>query len=186
MRRGRRNNLEGWNMSKHSKLGRKLGRNGPAGFSLIELVVVIVIIAIIGAISIPKMSRGSAGAGDSAVTQDLSVLRSAIDLYNAEHPTAQLSASTTTSTLLSELTEYSDSTGTILSATKTTTSIYGPYVRGTTLPALPVGSTNKGQTAITTTAPGATATASCGWYWDGTTFWANCINTDVDASGKQY
>src|SRR5580704_4700286 len=115
-------------------------------FSLIELVVVIVIIAIIGAIAIPKMSRGSAGAGDSALTQDLSVLRSAVDLYNAEHPTAQLSSSTTTTALVSALTEYSDSSGGSLSLTKTAAAIYGPYVRGTTLPALPAGSTNKGQT----------------------------------------
>jgi general secretion pathway protein G len=172
-------------MSTNGKLlRRKLGRNRPTGFSLIELVVVIVIIAIIGAIAIPKMSRGSAGAGDSALTQDLSVLRSAIDLYNAEHPTAQLSSSTTPATLLSELTEYSDSTGTVLSTTKTTTSIYGPYLRGTTFPAQPVG-TNKGLTTITQTTPGATA-STAGWFWDGTTIWANSPNSDVDATGKQY
>jgi len=171
-------------MSTNRNLVRKSGRNRPAGFSLIELVVVIVIIAIIGAIAIPKMSRGSAGAGDSALTQDLSVLRSAVDLYNAEHPTAQLSSSTSTATLVSELTEYSDSTGTVLSTTKNTTSIYGPYLRGTTLPALPVG-TNKGQTGITITTPGATA-STAGWFWDGSTLWANSPNTDVDASGKQY
>jgi general secretion pathway protein G len=171
-------------MSTNRKLVRKPGRNSQAGFSLIELVVVIVIIAIIGAIAIPKMSRGSAGAGDSALTQDLSVLRSAIDLYNAEHPTAQLSSSTTPATLLSELTEYSDTTGTILSTTKSTTSIYGPYLRGTTLPAQPVG-TNKGQTSITVTTPGVAA-ATAGWFWDGTTFWANNPNSDVDATGKQY
>jgi general secretion pathway protein G len=166
-----------------SKIGT---RSRIKGFSLIELVVVIVIIAIIGAIAIPKMSRGSAGAGDSALTQDLSVLRSAVDLYNAEHPTAQLSSSTTTSALVSALTEYSDATGLVLSTTKNSASIYGPYVRGTTLPALPAGTTNKGQTAITTTAPGATATASSGWYWDGTTFWANCPNSETDAASKAY
>ena len=48
-------------MSKTGKSSRK------PGFSLIELVVVIVIIAIIGAIAIPKMSRGSVGAGDSSL-----------------------------------------------------------------------------------------------------------------------
>jgi len=171
-------------MSTNRKLVGKPCRDRAAGFSLIELVVVIVIIAIIGAIAIPKMSRGSAGAGDSALTQDLSVLRSAIDLYNAEHPTAQLGPSTSTATLISELTEYSDSTGTVLSTSKNTTSIYGPYVRGTTLPALPVSS-NKGQTAVTITTPGATA-STAGWFWDGSTLWANCPNSDVDATGKQY
>lgn len=169
-------------MSTNSTQGRKLTRKGQTGFSLIELVVVIVIIAIIGAIAIPKMSRGSAGAGDSALTQDLSVMRSAVDLFNAEHPNATVSATT----IVNQLTEYSDITGATLSATKNSTSIYGPYLRGSTLPALPAGSTNKGQTAITTTAPGATATANSGWYWDGTTFWANCPNSEQDVSGKAY
>jgi general secretion pathway protein G len=164
----------------------KFNRSAKTGFSLIELVVVIVIIAIIGAIAIPKMSRGSAGAGDSALTQDLSVLRSAVDLYNAEHPTAQLSGATAIPTLISNLTEYTDANGANLSATKTAAAIYGPYVRGTTLPALPVGSTNKGQTYVCNSAPGATANTGSGWYWDGTTFWANCANTDVDATGKAY
>ena len=41
------------------------------GFSLIELVIVVVIIGIIAAIAIPKMSRGSQGAADSALQSDL-------------------------------------------------------------------------------------------------------------------
>ena len=73
----------------------KIARRRRSGFSLIELVIVVVIIAIIGAIAIPKMSRGATGAGDSATIQDLSVLRSASDLYNAEHPGALLTSSTT-------------------------------------------------------------------------------------------
>ena len=77
------------------------------GFSLIELVIVVVIIAIIGAIAIPRMSRGAAGAADSALTGNLSVLRSAIDLYQTEHggtfPTAV--------TIEPQLTQYSDTTG---------------------------------------------------------------------------
>ena len=54
-------------------------------FSLIELVIVVVIIGIIGAIAIPRMSRGAAGAADSSLVADLAVMRSAIDLYKAEH-----------------------------------------------------------------------------------------------------
>ncbi len=155
-----------------------------AAFSLIELVIVVVIIAIIGAIAIPKMSRGSVGAGDSALTQDLGVMRSAVDLYNAEHPGAQLTGALTQTVLVNSLTEYSDVNGNV-SATKTAACIYGPYLRGSALPALPVA-TNKGFTAITNTAPAASATASCGWYWDGSTFWANDPNGDTDATGKQY
>src|SRR5918993_360471 len=55
------------------------------GFSLIELVIVVVIIGIIAAIAIPRMSRGTAGAGDSALSGNLNVLRSAIELFATEH-----------------------------------------------------------------------------------------------------
>ena len=54
-------------------------------FSLIELVIVVVILGIIRAIAIPRMSRGAVGAADSGAISDLAVLRSAIDLYQAEH-----------------------------------------------------------------------------------------------------
>jgi prepilin-type N-terminal cleavage/methylation domain-containing protein len=151
------------------------------GFSLIELVVVIVIIAIIGAIAIPKMSRGSVGAGDSSLIQDLSILRSAVDMYNTEHPTAQLNASSTTTVLTEALTEYSDSAGANFSTSKSTTCIYGPYVK--TFPILPVG-TNKSQNGITVAGPA--GTGAYGWYFDGTTFWANDPTSDVDASGTAY
>src|SRR5271154_5983162 len=117
------------NMSKTGKSSRK------SGFSLIELVVVIVIIAIIGAIAIPKMSRGSAGAGDSSLTQDLSILRSGVDMYNTEHPTNPLTSSTTAAVVTQALTQYSDSAAATFSATKTNTCIYGPYVKS--LPTLP-------------------------------------------------
>src|SRR6476660_6775584 len=99
-------------------LGRRLRMNGLSskkrsgnrkGFSLIELVIVVVIIAIIGAIAIPKMSRGAQGAGDSALIQDLAVLRSAVDLYNTEHPSATLSTAGADITLA--LTYYSDANG---------------------------------------------------------------------------
>src|SRR5580765_2495355 len=65
---------------------RKLPANSARrAFSLIELVIVVVIIGIIAAIAIPRMSRGTAGAGDSALGGNLSVLRSAIELYASEH-----------------------------------------------------------------------------------------------------
>ncbi|HSV15387.1 MAG TPA: prepilin-type N-terminal cleavage/methylation domain-containing protein, partial [Tepidisphaeraceae bacterium] len=116
----------------------KMSRKHARGFSLIELVIVVVIIAIIGAIAIPKMSRGAQGAGDSALMQDLSILRSALDLYNAEHPTAALTSSSTSAQVLAALTTYSDALGNA-NPIKSTTYIYGPYVKPP-LPSLPVGS----------------------------------------------
>src|SRR5213592_1193770 len=95
-----------------------------SGFSLIELVIVVVIIGIIAAIAIPRLSRGSAGAADSAVSGNLAVLRSAIDLYATEHGGGYPSVGT----FDSQLTQYTDSSGSF-SASKSGNFIYGPYLR---------------------------------------------------------
>jgi type II secretory pathway pseudopilin PulG len=103
---------------------------------------VVAIIAILAAIGIPRMSRGSRGAGDSAVSGNLAVLRNAIDLYSAEHGGTFPGALT----VADQLTKYTDISG-ATSDTKTTTHIYGPYIRS--IPPLPVGD-KKGKTGIAT------------------------------------
>ena len=40
---------------------------------------------LIAAIAVPRISRGAKGASDAALRGDLAVIRSAIDLYAAEH-----------------------------------------------------------------------------------------------------
>ena len=62
-----------------------MNRSRKSGFSLIELVIVIVILAVISAIALPRISRGAKGADESALGQNLAVLRSAIEMYSAEH-----------------------------------------------------------------------------------------------------
>ena len=156
----------------------KMARKNRSGFSLIELVIVVVIIAIIGAIAIPKMSRGAAGANDSALIQDLSVMRSAVDLYQTEH--GGTFPSTTPATFVSQLTTYTDSSGGT-NSTKDATHIYGPYLK--TIPTLPVG-TNKGLNTVTATGPAGTGTFA--WYYDGTSVYANDPATDVDVKGTAY
>ena len=149
-------------------------RNIRRGFSLIELVIVVVIMAIIGAIAIPRMSRGAAGASDSALVGNLSVLRSALDLYQTEHngtfPTA--------AGVVNQLTLFTDDAG-ATSATKTATHIYGPYLRQ--IPPLPVGAA-KGSKGIA-----AAAAAGVGWIYDGNgNVTANCTAAEVDARGIAY
>ncbi len=145
-------------------------------FSLIELVIVVVIIGIIAAIAVPRMSRGAAGAADSALTANLAVLRSALDLFQAEHGgTYPVLAD-----LPNAMTQYSDILGTTFSATKTTTCIYGPYMRS--IPTLPIGADKGKNTFI------ATLTAGYGWVYVAATgtVTANCPDAEVDARGVKY
>ena len=101
---------------------KRLRRTRRGGFSLLEVVIVVAIIAILAAIGIPRMSRGSKGAGDSALSGDLAVLRNAIDLYAAEHGGAL-----PTSNIATELTQYTTALGAV-SPTKTTTAIQNTTV----------------------------------------------------------
>ncbi len=148
------------------------------GFSLIELVIVVVIIGILAAIAIPRMSRGAAGASDSALSSNLATLRSALDLYQAEHG----GSFPTLANLPNALTQYSDITGTTFSATQVAATgvIYGPYLRA--VPALPVGA-DKGKNTFS-----ATRTAGFGWVYDAATgaISANCPDAEVDARNVKY
>lgn len=143
------------------------------GFSLVELVIVIVIIGIISAIAIPRMSRGAAGATDSALTSNLAILRSAIDLFQSDH-NGTLPGATT---IASQLTMCTDDTGTT-NATRTAAFPYGPYLRA--IPALPVG-TKKGLTKIA-----ATNAADVGWVYNATSGTIQAGASENDDTGKAY
>ncbi len=149
-------------------------------FSLIELIIVVVIIGIIAAIAIPRMSRGAAGAADAALSGDLAVMRSGIDLFAAEH----LGSFPVVANIVLQLTGYSDAAGGA-QATKDATHIYGPYLRA--VPPLPVqgagvGSGNKGDTTIA-----ASAAAGVGWiYTDATGVIIANTGTAADDAGTLY
>jgi type II secretion system protein G len=151
-----------------------------SGFSLIELVIVVVIIGIIAAIAVPRLSRGAAGASDSALSGDLKVLRSALDMYATEHGGAYPTQAQITAGVL---TGYTDDAGNY-NATKTTTFMYGPYLRA--VPTLPIGA-NKGNTGIA-----AAAGAGVGWIYSTTgTPPTSCTisasaTTETDAAGTLY
>lgn len=144
-------------------------------FSLVELVIVVVILGIIAAIAIPRMSRGAQGAVESRLRSDLAVMRSAINLYAAEHN----GAFPAVGTIAGQLSTYTDIDGNT-NATKTGAFIYGPYIEA--IPALSVGS-NKGKSGI------AAATGpTIGWiYTAGTgTIAPNLPVGELDSSGVPY
>jgi prepilin-type N-terminal cleavage/methylation domain-containing protein len=143
-------------------------------FSLIELVIVVVIIGIIAAIAIPRLSRGSAGAADSALTANLAVLRKSIELYQAEH-----GAFPTASNIDNQLTLFTDDSG-ATSATKTSTHIYGPYIRA--IPALPVGAKKGGNDIAAADGVGV------GWIYVESTgvIRPNTTDSEADVRGVKY
>src|SRR5436309_770849 len=106
--------------SSSSALARARSRRH-GGFSMIELVIVVVIIGIIAAIAIPRLSRGSSAAADSATAENLQLLRRAVDLFQTEHEGVlpSTNGSITTEDLLLK---YSDVTGTNVSTSKNTAS----------------------------------------------------------------
>jgi len=152
---------------------RKRQRRG--GFSLLELVIVIVIMGIVAAIAIPRMSRGSAGAGDAALAGNLAILRSAIDMYAGEHGGTYPAVAT----IANQLTLYSSAAG-ATNATQSATYLYGPYLRK--VPKLPVGA-KKGQVGI------AAATGdTIGWIYTAAsgTITSNTTGSEADVAGVLY
>lgn len=162
-------------------------RSALKGFSLIELVIVVVIIGIIAAIAIPRMSRGSQGAADSALAQNLAILRNSLDMYQTEH-NGSYPAPNGSITVADLLLKYSNIDGTAVSATKDTANniVYGPYMR--TIPPMPVGA-QKGSNGISHTATsGATAATGAGiaWLYNSADGVVKPSATGTDSAGKDY
>ena len=135
---------------------------------------VVVIIGLIAAIAIPRLSRGAAGAADASLSGDLAVLRDAVDRYSTEHS----GTFPTVAAFTNQLTLYSSGTG-ATNATRSTTYLYGPYLRA--VPAQPVGN-RKGQSGVA-----AADAATVGWIYNETTGARNAnTTTEADATGKLY
>ena len=100
-------------------------KHSRGGFSLLELVIVVVIIGIVAAIAIPRMSRGTAGASDSAVSGDLAV---------ALRPGTLTRRMPVSSTVLAEGASPTSTSTPIRTSTSTSTPTYPPTATSTMVP----------------------------------------------------
>ena len=114
------------------------------GLSLVELIIVTVIIGMIAAIAVPRVSRGASAACEAGLRGNLKTLRSAIDLYAAEHLGAypgyhkidgQQKGDGNEEDFYAQLLECSSDTG--VTGSCTPPRIFGPYLRE--IPRLNVG-----------------------------------------------
>lgn len=142
-------------------------------FSLVELVIVVVIIGVIAAIAVPRISSGSAGAGEAALRGSLKALRDAIDRYAAEHggdlPGATSdglgNAAQSPEAFVNQLTKYSNALGGV-SLTPSASHPFGPYLQR--MPPLPVGG-NNGKNAVAidaTNSPPLVVVGPEGWVYN--------------------
>ncbi len=119
-----------------------------SGFTLIEMLIVIIILGILAMVIIPQISVSTDDAKVSTLKTNLTGIRSAIEVYYAQHnqtyPGMVLETDGTTATtvataanaFIKQLTQYTDDKG-VVSGTKTATAIYGPYIKGGVLPGNP-------------------------------------------------
>ena len=118
-----------------------------AGFTLIEMLIVIIILGILAMVIIPQISVSTDDAKVSTLKGNLAGLRSAIEIYYAQHSNkypgmtdstngnTNNDAGVAASSMVLQLEQYTSSSGKV-QTTKDGTFKYGPYVK-TGLPTNP-------------------------------------------------
>jgi prepilin-type N-terminal cleavage/methylation domain-containing protein len=119
------------------------------GFTLIEMLIVIIILGILAMVIIPQITVSQDDAKVSALKTNLSGMRSAIEIYYAQHSniypgvkketdgtTLTASAAEAQAAFAAQLLQFSDATGKT-STTAGTAYPFGPYIKGGALPANP-------------------------------------------------
>ena len=150
--------------------------HGPRrAFTLVEILIVVIILGIMATIIIGVFTNNTREASGNALRDNLRTMRSAIQVYMAQHASYPTLAG-----FEAQMTQYTDASG-ATSPTKTATHIYGPYLLS--IPTLPVG-IERGNTGVT----GISYTAGFGWGYDPIAgqLRANLPNTDTDSGGVAY
>jgi type II secretory pathway pseudopilin PulG len=133
------------------------------------MLIVVILLGILALAVIPQVSVSTEDAKLQTLKTDLYHLRSAIEIYYAQHNqkypgtvvpgTKPADVTDLPTTFVSQLTRYTDKDGNI-SNTKDVTYRYGPYVKGGTLPTNPFN--DKNDVTIDNTETNITAKASGG------------------------
>jgi general secretion pathway protein G len=153
------------------------------GFTLVELLIVVIILAILAAIVVPQFSATTTDAQESALDANLAAMRSAIELYKAQHngvypgdnaanggtcaATKGTGTAGTAQSFMDQLLMASDANGNTCSVADTTFK-FGPYLRKG-IPADPIKKKGSvvGEIAVTTTGvPIAPSADTGGWAYD--------------------
>jgi prepilin-type N-terminal cleavage/methylation domain-containing protein len=185
-----------------------------AGFTLVELLIVVIIIAILAAIIVPQFSSATRDAQEAALDANLSAMRSAIELYRAQHTgvypgfnassggpacttggTLGLAAGGSAAAFTDQLLTYSTASGATCTIGDATNYRFGPYFRKgipsdiSPTPSATVAVQTGGAPLVTGT--GATATcSSCttagGWNYNFTTGQIVMNNTTNDSKSNPF
>jgi type II secretory pathway pseudopilin PulG len=148
------------------------------------LIVVMVIIGILAAMAIPRVSRGTAGASETAVINDLAVMRNAIALFAEEHK-GKFPPGPTGDDVADQLVQHSDEAGTAVSLTRDSTHRFGPYLVKVPRCSVVTGA-NAADIAVDATSPPATNLTGEGWVYNITTGEIIANSTATDTAGTAF
>ena len=166
-----------------SKKGKRAMR--AAGFTLVELLIVVIILAVLAAIIVPQFSSSTQDAKEAALDSNLARIRSAIELYHAQHNnlypgavdtsgatcpsggTAGTGTANTAQALIDSMMMYSDVNGKTCTVGDATFR-FGPYFRkGFPNDSITGKGTVAGEITVASTGvPLAPSAATGGWAYD--------------------
>ncbi|MCK9362859.1 MAG: prepilin-type N-terminal cleavage/methylation domain-containing protein [Syntrophales bacterium] len=151
------------------------------GFTLIEMLIVIIILGILAMVIIPQITVSTDDAKVSTLKTNLAGMRSAIEMYYAQHNMTYPGINKTTGNTVAapvlsaagdvveaftkQMTQYTDAAGNV-SVSPSTSFPLGPYIKGGALPANPFNNLNtlaSDFTVVDITAARAADATATGW-----------------------
>jgi prepilin-type N-terminal cleavage/methylation domain-containing protein len=156
-----------------------------SGFSLVELLIVVIIIAILAAIVVPSFGNSAQEARESALNANLAAMRSAIEVYRAQHINRLPGTVATTGTIpndpcpsgqrgsaaqagsaafIEQMTKATDAQGNTCGVADLNVYRFGPYLRNG-VPKEPI-TDNATVTVFTDPVPIAPVSGAQGWAFN--------------------